>query len=71
VGHRGFAGLKNYRIIPLVTSIDLHLKVEADLAEGEDPRKLAAEICRQLRKFYGVRSAEVTNIIEHGGTGQA
>jgi hypothetical protein len=43
---------------------DLYLKVEIDLPEREQPERLASEICRQIRKVYGVRSAEVSNIIE-------
>ena len=43
---------------------DLYLKVEIDLPEKEQPERLASEICRQIRKVYGVRSAEVSNIIE-------
>lgn len=43
---------------------DLYLKVEIDLDEKEQPERLAGEICRQIRKVYGVRSAEVSNIIE-------
>jgi len=43
---------------------DLYLKVEIDLDEREQPERLANEICRQIRRVYGVRSAEVSNIIE-------
>jgi hypothetical protein len=43
---------------------DLYLKVEIDLDEREQPERLASEICRQIRKVYGVRAAEVSNIIE-------
>jgi phosphoribosylformylglycinamidine (FGAM) synthase PurS component len=44
----------------------LHLKVELDHRDDEKPEKLAAEICRQLLKLYGVESAEVSNIVtEH------
>jgi hypothetical protein len=43
--------------------IDLYLKVELDLPENERPEKLAAEICRQLKKIYGVRNAEVQNMV--------
>jgi hypothetical protein len=42
----------------------IYLKVEIDLDEREQPERLASEICRQIRKVYGVRSAEVSNIIE-------
>ena len=43
--------------------MDLYLKVELDLNEDEEPKKLAAEICRQIQKVYGVRNAEVSNIV--------
>jgi len=43
--------------------IDLYLKVELDLPDTERPDKLAAEICRQLKKIYGVRAAEVQNMV--------
>ncbi|MGA3188930.1 MAG: hypothetical protein ABSF22_17640 [Bryobacteraceae bacterium] len=43
---------------------DLYLKVEIDIDEKEHPERLAAEICRQIRRVYGVRSAEISNIIE-------
>lgn len=43
---------------------DLYLKVELTLDDREQPEKLAAEICRMIRKVYGVRSAEVSNMIE-------
>jgi hypothetical protein len=43
---------------------DLYLKVELTLDDKEQPEKLAAEICRMIRKVYGVRSAEVSSMIE-------
>lgn len=43
---------------------DLYLKVELDLDEKESPERLAAEICRMIRKLYGVRQAEVSNMVE-------
>jgi len=43
---------------------DLYIKVELELDEKEKSERIAAEICRQLRKLYGVRSAEVSNMIE-------
>ncbi|MEO7145568.1 MAG: hypothetical protein ABI165_18895 [Bryobacteraceae bacterium] len=45
--------------------LDLHLKVELDLDEKETPDRLAAEICRQIRKIYGVRAAEISSIVPH------
>lgn len=46
-----------------MSRIDLYLKIELDLPEAERPEKLAAEICRQVKKIYGVRSAEVQNML--------
>ncbi len=43
---------------------DIYLKVELDLDEKEAPDRVAAEICRTLRRIYGVRQAEVTNMVE-------
>lgn len=40
----------------------LFIKVEIEHDEKDNPQKLGAEICRQIRKVYGVRSAEVSNI---------
>ena len=42
---------------------DLHIKVELAHGDDESPQKLGDEICRQLLKVYGVRRAEVSNII--------
>lgn len=52
-----------YRIIGVMARTDLYLKIELDLADDEQPGKLASEICRQVSKIYGVRSAEVQNIV--------
>jgi hypothetical protein len=43
--------------------IDLYLKIKLDLPDTERPEKLAAEICRQVKKIYGVRAAEVQNMV--------
>jgi hypothetical protein len=43
---------------------DIYLKVELDVDERESPERLAAEICRQIRKVYGVRAAKVSNVVE-------
>jgi hypothetical protein len=44
------------------------LKVEIDLPDSErskdKPERLASEICRLIRKVYGVRNAEVSSIME-------
>ena len=51
-------------IIGDMPRIDLYLKVELDLDEREKPERLAAEICRAIRKIYGVRMAEVSNMVD-------
>jgi hypothetical protein len=43
---------------------DVYLKVELDLDDLEKPERIAAEICRMLRRVYGVRQVEVSNIVE-------
>ena len=43
---------------------DLYVKVELDLTDDEKPERTAAEICRMIRKLYGVRAAEVSSLIE-------
>lgn len=47
-------------------SIDVYLKVELDLVEGEREERVQQELVRTLEKMYGVRRAEVTNVIRHG-----
>jgi hypothetical protein len=41
----------------------VYLKVELEHAEEESEQRLADEICRRIQKIYGVRSAEVSNIV--------
>jgi hypothetical protein len=43
---------------------DLYIKVEIDVDEKEQPERVAAEICRLIRKVYGVRQAEISSIVE-------
>ncbi|HYK58865.1 MAG TPA: hypothetical protein VEV85_05495 [Bryobacteraceae bacterium] len=43
---------------------DVYLKIELDLDDLEKPERIAAEMCWMLRKIYGVRQAEVSNIVE-------
>lgn len=48
---------------------DVHLKVEIELDESElagksSPERLAAEMCRNLLKLYGVRQADLTSVME-------
>lgn len=47
-----------------MTRADLYLKVELDLDDLEKPERIAAEICRILRRVYGVRQIEVSSIVE-------
>jgi hypothetical protein len=42
---------------------DVYLKVELDLDEKEQPERVASEICRQIRKLYGVRTAEISHMV--------
>ena len=44
---------------------DIHIKVVIDHDSEERVEKLAAEICRQIEKVYGVRRAELTSHITH------
>ncbi len=48
-----------------MAQLQIYLKVTVDTEENEDrPEKLGAELCRQVGKVYGVRAAEVTNVVE-------
>ena len=44
--------------------VDAYLKLELEIDDKDSAEKLAGEICRQLLKNYGVRSAELLNIAE-------
>ena len=44
--------------------IDVHVKVELVLDEQEKPERVAAEICRLIKRVYGVRTAEVSNLVD-------
>ena len=44
--------------------LDLYVKVELDIDEKEKPERVAEQVCRAIRKVYGVRSAEVSNAVE-------
>jgi hypothetical protein len=43
---------------------DVYLKVEVILDEKEPVERVAAEICRQIRKMHGVRQAEVSSVVD-------
>ena len=49
---------------------DLYLKVELDLEDKESPERVAAEICRVIRRIYGVRKTEVSSMIERETHGE-
>ncbi len=42
---------------------DLYIKVIVDHPADDAPEKLAAEVCRQIERVYGVRRAEMTNYV--------
>jgi len=44
-----------------VAVTNLFIKVEVEVDDEEGPEKLSAQICRQILKIYGVRSAEMSN----------
>jgi hypothetical protein len=43
---------------------DVYLKVEVVLDEKEPVERVAAEICRQIRRLHGVRQAEVLSTVD-------
>jgi hypothetical protein len=45
---------------------NLFFKVEVEHGKDENPERLGEEICRMLRKLYGVREAELTNFTKSG-----
>jgi hypothetical protein len=44
-----------------MTRTNLFFKVEIEHERDEQPQRIGEEICRQLRKLYGVRDAELSN----------
>jgi hypothetical protein len=42
---------------------DFYIKVVVDHSDSENPERLAAELCRMIQKFHGVRSAALQNYI--------
>ena len=40
---------------------NVFIKVEIEHAAEETPERLGSEICRQILKVYGVRTAEVSS----------
>ena len=45
--------------------LDIYLKVELELDNTEQPHRVARDLERILRKYYGARNAEATNIVIH------
>jgi hypothetical protein len=43
--------------------VDVYLKVEVRLEDGEKLERVVGEIVRQLEKLYSVRSAELSNAV--------
>jgi hypothetical protein len=43
---------------------NLFFKVEIEHDEKEAPQKLGDQICRQLKKIYGVQSVELSSVTE-------
>ena len=43
---------------------DVYVKIELDLDEKESPARVAAELCRMLRRAHGVREAEVSSMVD-------
>jgi uncharacterized protein YuzB (UPF0349 family) len=41
---------------------NLFIKVEVEYVRGEKPEDLAIQICRQVMKVYGVRTAELSSV---------
>lgn len=44
-----------------MTQTNLFIKVEVEHDEQDPPEKLGDEICRQILKVYGVRTAELSS----------
>jgi hypothetical protein len=47
-----------------VPRTDVYVKIELDLDQKESPERVASEICRVIRRVYGVRKAEVSSMVE-------
>jgi phosphoribosylformylglycinamidine (FGAM) synthase PurS component len=43
--------------------VDLYIRVEVELEEDDKIEKVAAEICRQIKKNNVVRTAEFSNAV--------
>jgi len=45
--------------------LDIFFKVELEIDASERPQKIATELERLLKRYYGVRHAEITNMVNH------
>lgn len=52
-----------YALAEVMQRVDIYIKVEVDLDEDEKPERVAAEIVRQIEKFYPVRRAELQSTV--------
>lgn len=43
--------------------LQIYVKVVVEVPDSEQPQRLGREICRVVKKLYGVREVEVTSII--------
>jgi len=41
---------------------NVYIKVELEHEKNDDPVQIAEQICRQIRKFYNVRLAELSGV---------
>jgi hypothetical protein len=55
--------VNSYRIIAMMAWTDLYFKVELEHEEEERLERVIGEICRQVRKVYGVRSVEYSHSV--------
>lgn len=49
--------------------LDIFFKVELELDNSERPQRIATELERLLKRYYGVRNAEITNMVSHEDAG--
>jgi hypothetical protein len=54
---------KRQSIMGNMREMQIYVKVVVEMPEGEQPQRLGREICRVVKKVYGVREAEVSSII--------
>jgi len=54
---------KRQSIMGIMREMQIYVKVVVELPDGEQPQRMGREICRVVKKLYGVREAEVSSII--------